>query len=407
MAKTVKVKNPVIPQKEETFLTAKYTSGTSLSVKNNEGWSDNDHVVVGLPGRELTELGDVSGVSGNETITLDSALKFDHGIDAPLFRSAFDQIAFEKKASGGSFAEVAKYDIQWDEQDGFTKITVSDGVDSDTYRWRFYSTLTGLYSDYSGELPGTGLTQFHAGYLVAIVRQFGKMPAFEGITDLFILHSLNRGQRQIDTQAPDGKWWFALTEDVTATRVQAVANTYKYDLPSSFRAMDVIQVLDTNSQRYNLSYEPRQVFDSFKTDDANESGHSDSTRQWTLLTPDSTNTVGYFGVHPTPLTADNYYYRRYWRFLPELTSFASITLVPLPEMLINYAMYEVYKLREDAENAQMYYTLFKEGLQMLNRLQRRQVGQSQLLWWRGQTGFADLFGNLGSQSIDTIRENYW
>lgn len=409
MSKILNIKNPKVPSKEETHLTAKYSSGTALTVANNDGWADNDIAVVNTPGREKAEAGKVSGTTGNQQIDLDAGLKFDYGIDTPLFRSDYDQISLERKPTGGSFAEIAegKQDIQWDERDGHTKISVAAGLDSDTYRWRFFNSLTSTYSPYSGELPGTGLTQFMAGYLISAVRYFGKMPAFKGVTDLDILNSLNRGQRQIDTLALGGRWYFALTEDTDSDRITSIAGTFKYDLPSTFRGMDVVQVLDINDQRYDLSYIPRIAFDSLKVDRANTATRDDSTRQWTLLPPDSSNTVGYFGVDPTPDTTGIYFYRRYWRFLPDLTNFASTTLIPLPEVLVNFALFEIYRLREDQTISKLYFDLYREGVNMLKRLERKNIGQDQIMNWRGQRGFSRLFGNLAVQSRENYVENYW
>lgn len=407
MAKAIKVKNPQLPEHEDSYLTAKYSSGASLTIKDTEGWAANDIVVVGYPGSESTEQKDVDSIAANSTLNLGGALKHTHAIDSPVFRSLYDQISLERKASGGSFAEIdeGKHDIEWDEKDGYTKIPVAAYVSSDTYRWRFYNSQTAAYSDYSGELPGTGLTQFHAGYLIEVVRYFGKIPANLGIGDLDILRSLNRGQREIDTM--HDRWWFALTEDDASTRIQAAANTYKYDLTSDFRGMDVLQVLDANSQRYNLSYLPLIEFDSLKVDNANTSNHNNSTQFWTLLPPDSDNTIGYFGIHPTSLDDTNYLYRRYWRFLPELTSFASRTLIPLPEVLINWALFEIYKLREDRDNASFYYQQYTENVRMLKMIQRRQIGQAEIQRFRGQRGYSRLFGELGTSNLETMRTNYW
>lgn len=407
MAKTIKVKNPPLPEKEDTYLTAKYTSGTALTVRDVEGWAADDIVVVGHPGDEKCEQQIVASVTANNTITLDAALKHTHPIDTPIYRSDYNQISLERKASGGSFAEIAegKVNIEWDEKDGFSKVVVAAGVSSDTYKWRFYNSGSTSYSAYSGELPGTGLTQFHAGYLIEVVRYFGKIPANLGIRDLDILRSLNRGQREIDTM--HDRWWFALTEDDSSSRIAAIDGTYKYDLSSDFRGMDVLKCLDTNNQFYNLSFIPLIEFDSYKTDDINTSNHDDSTQLWTLLPPDSSNTIGYFGVHPTPTSTDNYFYRRYWRFLPELTSFASVTLIPLPETLINWALFELYKLREDRDNASFYYSLYTENVNMLKRIQRRQIGQAEIARFRGQRGYSRLFGEFNNQNIDTIRTNYW
>lgn len=407
MSKTIKIKNPQLPQSENTYLTAKYTSGTSLTVKNNEGWANNDIVVVGLPGQERAEAGDVAGTSGDTTITIDAALKYDHPANTPLYRSEFDQISLERKPSAGSFAEIAegKKDIEWDESDGFTKIKVAAGLDTDTYRWRFYNSLANEYSSYSGELAGTGLTQFQAGYIIAKLRKFGKIPAQLGMTDLDLLDILNEGQRDVDTRAPGGRWWFALTEDDSSSRIQATAGTYKYDLPSDFRAMDVVKVLDQDSLLYNLNFIPRIEFDAY-IQDQSTGNRSDSTRNWTILAPDSDNTIGYFGVNPIPESTTNYFYRRYWRYLPTLTSFASSTLMPLPETLFNYGMYKVYRLREDKENANTYLGYYFENIKQMIKMESRQVGQLEFARFRGQKGFARLFGNIVNYS-DTQRENNW
>lgn len=407
MSKLIKIKHPLLPSEEETYLTIKYLASGNYTVKSNEGWNTNDIAVIGYPGDEKTEQVIVNGISGNTVISPTAAGKFEHAIDTPLFKSRYNQISLERKPSGGSFAEIAegKSNIEWDERDGHSKLRVAAGADSDTYRWRFYNSASGEYSQYSGELPGTGLTQFHAGYLIEAARYFGKIPANIGVDDLDILRSLNRGQREIDTM--HDRWWFALTEDDSSSRIASVANTFKYNLTSNFRGMDVLRVLDEEDQKYNLSFIPLIEFDSYKTDDQNTSNHGNHPKFWTLLPPDSDNTIGYFGVHETPEDTALYFYRRYWRFLPELTSFASTTLIPLPEALMNWAIFELYKLREDRDNASFYYQLYTENVRMLKQIQKRQIGQAEIARFRGQRGYSQLFGALAFQSVDTIRERYW
>jgi hypothetical protein len=171
--------------------------------------------------------------------------------------------------------------------------------------------------------------------------------------------------------------------------------------------LDAILILDENSRKFPIKYIPRIEFDNFKIDNTDTSTHNNNVRGYTFLPPDASNSVGYFGVHSTPEDNALYFYRRYWRFLPNLTNFASTTLIPLPEILINFAIFELYKLKEDKDNATFYYGFVKEGIDMLRRLQRKQIGESQILYWRGQTGFANMFGNPQPQSLDTQRELYW
>lgn len=406
MAKLIKVKNPYVPVEEETFLTSSYTSGTSLTVENNEGWANNDIAIIGQPGNEKTESTPVTGTSSSDTITLQTAYNFDHSENTPLFKTGFNYVSLERKPSGGSFAEIAEgiHLIEWDERDGFTKITVAAGVDSDTFRWRFYNNRTGGYSGYSAELPGTGLTAYHAGFIIASIRRDAKIPANLAITDKDIMEWLNDGQRDIDTRHE--RWWFALTQDTSVTRKQAIAGTYQYDLPDSFRGMDVVKALDSNSMLYNLSFVPLIEFDLL-IQDQSTAQRDDGTMQWTLLPPDSSNTVGYFGVYPIPETTTNYFYRRYWRFLPELTSFASRTLIPIPQTLYNYGMHRVYKRRGDDDRANQYWEYYLANVELLRKAQKRQIGQSEFQRFRGQRGYSKLFGSLNGNYSDSLRENYW
>jgi len=248
----------------------------------------------------------------------------------------------------------------------------------------------------------------HAGYIIKLIRLYAKIPADLAIGDLDILAMLNRGQIRIDSLAPNaGRWWFTLVEDDSSSRVRAVANTYSYDLPTGFRAMDVVKCLDQNSSKYNLNWTSLIEFDQKKIDDSDTGLHNNVTKAWTILPPDSDNLVGYFGVHPTPVDTTNYFYRRYWRYLPELTTFASETLIPLPELLFNWGMHSIYLLREDTDNALLYKGFFDEGVTMLTRLQRRQIGQMEFQRYRGQRGYQDLFGAANVGYTDDQRQYNW
>lgn len=410
MAKTIKIKHPPLPSKEETYLTAQTAAAaTASTVRSNEGWAANDVMILGRPGQEQCEQVLVTSVSGNSTIN-HAATKFAHNKNAPIFRSDYNQISVERKPSGGAYAVIAEglKNIEWDEKDGFSYVDVAAGVDGDYYKWRFYNSGSASYSSYSGELPASGMTHLYAGYIIEQIRLFSKLPAELGLTDQDLLRILNRGQQRVDSLAPSGgRWWFTLTEDTDATRVTSVANTFKYDLPSTFRAMDVVKVLDEDDMKRNLSFVPLIEFDAMKQNNADTSTHNNTVSSWTLLPPDSSNTVGYFGVHNTPEDTSLYFYRRYWRFLPELTSPFSQTLIPLPEVLFSFAMHMIYRLREDSDTANDYLKDFNEGIKMLKLLQRRQIGQAEFQRFRGQRGYSRLFGDYNGAIGDSHRENYW
>lgn len=405
MAILLRIKNPPLPNQEETFLSSSYSSGTSLSVRNTDGWVSNDVAVAGQPGDEKTEARVINTIPSATGLTVTAAYSFSHEVDTPLFKTRYDKISLERQANGsGAYAEVleGKITIGWDEKDGFTKILNQAGSTADNFKWRFYNSVSGEYSLYSGILPGTGLTSAHAGKMVQVVRRTAKIPANLGIQDTDILGLLNEAQKELDAEYE--LWWFTRTED--SVGITAIAGIYKYDLPSTFRAMDVVKVLDNNSIKYDLKFSPLVEFDQFKSD-TNTSTRNDSTRNWTLLPPDDSSTIGYFGIDPTPATTNNTYYRRYYRFIPELTTFADVTIVPIPRVLIAYAVWQIYLIREDAANAAIWEDRYKDGVKKLKAMQRRQVGQADFARFRGQRGYARLFGNYGYMNRDTIHENYW
>jgi hypothetical protein len=74
---------------------------------------------------------------------------------------------------------------------------------------------------------------------------------------------------------------------------------------------------------------------------------------------------------------------------------------------MNWALFELWKLRQDKENASFYYSLYKENVDMLKRIQRRQIGQADIARFRGQRGYSRLFGEFSYQNLSTLRENYW
>ena len=93
-------------------------------------------MVAGEIGEELTENRQISTLSGNETININSAFRFSHPKDAPLYKVHWDFISIEgRSSSAGSFAELTEIGIQWDHKDSI--YYHSDGTSTWEYRFRF------------------------------------------------------------------------------------------------------------------------------------------------------------------------------------------------------------------------------------------------------------------------------
>ena len=400
------VQNPDISGEERTYLTADYSSGTSLTVANNNGATTNYYVVVGEPGQEQTETQRITGTSGNETITIASALVFDHTKSTPVYITQFNQWSFERKPTGGSFTEIgiSPLDIDWDNENKATRVVVSGGLTTDTYRWRPYSEITGTYGTYSDELVGTGLARTKVGYLI---QQVQKNPIAKNISDETIIDYFNDFQDHVYINIPTA-WWFTKKGTAVATAV----DTYKYSVSTNWSDLLSIKFMlyryvngDTDIT-YPLTWSPDVEFYNLKMD-ANQAS-DDYAKYWNQLAPDSSSAKGYIGLHPTPKTDDCYLIPVYLFELTRLDSFGDTIVIPYPKGYIDYAWYRIYDdLKSDKTNADKYLARVNGAVKALRKKAKRQFGQPLLMRFKGHRGFARLFGEQGRLSSPDSRELFW
>jgi len=397
------IKNPDVSREEVTNLTANSAAAaSSLTVASNDDIAANDYLSLGNPGEEQTELVRVASITGNNTVTLSGTTKFAHSSGTAIFRSLYNQISLERKPSAGAYALIVEglIDIDIDAPDGFTIVSVAAGISTDTYKWRFYNAASGTYSSYSDELAGTGLGRTSVGYLIAEVRQFAGIPDHQALSDEQIIKYFNDCHDRIE--ANYDRWWFLLTE---TTSTVTTASQYNYALPSDFARMEAL-LFDDTQLNYRLHFVPLPEFDQLRIDDATMPD-DDTLKYYTLLPPDGDSAKGYFGVHPVPETSSLVFTVRYYKEMATLDSFGDTTPVPLPEILVNYSLSQYYKSKENFTTAETYHNQYLQGIEMLKRLQRREVGEAEFLKWRGHRGRAKLFGSREDAYSDTQRENYF
>lgn len=402
----VQIDNLDLSEEERTYLTADYSSGVSLSVRNNEGFTTNWFVVVGEPGQEQTETRRISGSSGNATLTIASALRFSHPKSCPVYLCQWDKWSFERKPTGGSFTEISTspLDIEWDDSNLTTTIIVSGGLTTDTYRWRPYSSYTGTYGTYSDELAGTGLTRKQVGYLI---QQVKKNPVASTISDETIIDFFNDYQDLVYEEMPKA-WWFSKKP----TGIATTASDYDYAIStnwSDFLSMKFMlyrYVSGSTDMTYPLTWSPPSEFYNYKSDASQST--DDNAKYWTLLPPDSSSAKGYIGIHPTPKTTACYLTPVYFFELTPLDSFGDTIVIPHPKGYIDYALYRIYDdLQSDQTNADKYNARVKSSIIALKRRSRRQLGQPDFFRFRGHRGWSRLFGEGGITDSSDAVENYW
>lgn len=402
----LKISNPDLSGEERTYLTQDLSaSGTTLNVRNVKGFTSGWYGVLGVPGQEQTEAVLVTNAATTDTSMTAGACKFSHPKSTAVYQSQWNQLSVERKPSAGSYSELAKYDIEWDNDDNKTLIVVSGGATSDTYRWRFYNANTGTYSDYSDELAGTGLARNSVGHLIEQVR---RNPVAKNIKDEIIIDYFNDYQTDVVYPELQTAWWFTKEGSQLAT----TASTYKYSISdnwSDFRAKKFLLYRYISGDvdiTYPLSWSPPSEFYNYKSD-ANQAD-DDYVRYWSLLPPDDSSALGYIGLHPTPKTANCYIKPVYFFELSNLDSFGDTIVIPHSKGYIDYALYRIYDdIKRDTSNANKYSSRVAQSITSLKKLNRRQLGQKEWKRWRGRRGWSRLFGEQATSTGQTQKEMYW
>ena len=402
-----KIYNPDLSREERTYLEADYSSGTSLTVRNNEGLTTNYFVVVGEPGQEQTELRQITGSSGNDTITISSALRFSHPKSTPVYLSRWDKWAVERSATqSGTYAGItdSPFNIEWDDADLTTTIIDDSGDTTYFWKWRPLNSATSTYGTYSDVLPGTGLGRLQVGYML---QQVKKNSLVSHIKDEDIVNYFNDFQDLVYEKMPDA-WWFTKR----GTAVSTVASDYDYSVSgnwSDYVSMKFFLYRYVSGDidiTYPLTWVPLIEFYNLKAD-ANKP-EDDYVKSWTLLPFDSNSAKGYLGIDPTPESTSNYVIPVYNYAPSPLDSFGDTAVIPSSKGYIDYAFYRIFdEIMNDTTNADKYSVRVEASLRGLRKRMKKQSGQPEFARFRGHRGFSRQFGEQSRVSSSDMRELYW
>lgn len=403
----IQIFNPDLSSEERTYLDADYSSGTSLTVRNNDGFTAGYYVVVGEPGQEQTESVQIVSTTGDTTITIAGALKFSHPKSAPIYESKWNQWSVEESSSAtGTFATITNspFDIEWDNKDLSTLVEDVSGSSSYYYKWRPYNSYATSYGSYSDVLSGGGQSRDTVGF---VINQVKRNPLAKDVDDETIIEYFNDFQELVYEEMPKA-WWFKKE----GTHVATAADTYKYSIStnwSDFLSMNYMLYRYVNGETditYPLSFCPLVEFYNYKADSDQPS--DDYARYWTVLPPDSTSAKGYIGLHPTPDSDDCFLAPVYNRSLTDLSTFGDTLVVPKPKGYVDYALYRIASdIKLDMSNADKYNSMVRSDIISLKRRARVQLGQPEFNRFRGHRGFYRNFGDGNYLSSQDARELYW
>jgi len=402
----LKISNPNLSGEEKTFLTSDYSAGTALTVRNSDNFTANWFVVVGEPGQERSELKLISSLASSTNITIVNALSFTHPKSTSVYESHYNQISLERKPSGGSYAVISEglKDIEWDNSDNKTLFTVAAGVSTDTYKWRFYNSVTGEYTDYSDELLGTGIARTQIGHVIEMVK---KNPITQNIDDQTLLTYASDFQELVYDEVPKA-WWF----QKRGTAATTVADDYDYPITSNWSDFLHVKfvlyryVSGSIDETYPLTYSPLNEFYNFKADSSQAS--DDAVRWWTKLPPDSNSADGYIGLHPTPNSTSCSIIPVYQYELLALDSFGDTMVIPYQKGYIDYILYRIFDdIKMDETQAQKFNARVARDIVAIKRRARPQLGQPELFRFRGIRGWSKMYGDNARGDWQVSKENYW
>jgi len=153
------------PIEPKTYLTADLAAaGTSLTVADNQGFADNDPILLGTYGAEGTEIIDENGAVSAGTALTTAAVTFAHEKDTPVQKLLFNKFRVSGAATvGGTKTAIATTNIVPSGE--YTDYVVA----GTTYAFYFvqyyndYATVA-FYGAYSGAIAATDFESNTVGF---------------------------------------------------------------------------------------------------------------------------------------------------------------------------------------------------------------------------------------------------
>jgi hypothetical protein len=397
------IATPDITGNIQTFLSQDYSSGTTLNVLSSVGFVSGNYTVVGEPGLENTEVINLTAIPSNVAFTI-PALKFSHPKGTPVYTINWDkyELSYRTSSAGAWVVYPAMpANLAYDAQNAEYR----DSAATSTYQWRYryYSTEKTAYSDYSDVIGTTGWARNTVGYMVREIRKIINDPAGKTVNDTEIIRFLNAAQDKIYTLYD--RWQFLFK---TGTPILTLTGIKSYPLPTDFGRMHTVQfeyVFGGSDVTYNLRYLPVIEFD-YETRD-NTAANDDNIVEYSIYPGDTTSPKGYLYINPKPITAGLKITPRYFMTIPDLSTYADATVIPIPDIIENYALAQILKIRKEDDKANAYDAMFKEQVELLKLMQRKNASPMRSFWkYRGVKAEQKLFGTRDVYS-DTTKEMYW
>ena len=158
----IPVRNTLHEDAPVTYLNSSHASGgTSLTVKNINGFSASWAVQIGGIGQERSEIklaGTAAPASG--TVNLTAGLTYDHPTDTPVYATKYNQVIFKRSTSGtaGTATAMTGGTITITPDGTITIFDDTGGSSTYAYKASFYNSVLNTESDDSDWLTPSGFS---------------------------------------------------------------------------------------------------------------------------------------------------------------------------------------------------------------------------------------------------------
>lgn len=215
--------------KEKTYLTvAVATGGTTLTVRDNVGFANDEFMGIGEPGSPRSEIKKIGATVTVGTSITTGATTFAHPIDTPIYRLPGDQLKYERASTKtGTKSDLATVDIDWN----LKETRYADTTDTTGFFWvKIYNSGTSAeISDYFGawNYIQFNIDSFGAAKYLALKREGEKYSRL--ITDEWLDREIqayrNHMKRKMNLDLEIGQ----------DTSLSLVTDQWRYDMPSGIK----------------------------------------------------------------------------------------------------------------------------------------------------------------------------
>lgn len=377
--------NPETEGLEKSYLSDSTSAGvTTLSIKNNNRFSQNDRIMIGEEGREKTEVVTVTGAVTSGTALTVSATTFPHEADDPVYVLRFDQIKFYRSTAGenGTYTLVSTQDLDVDNEDLTTSYDDASGLSTYYYKVSYYNSVSTLESSQSDAMQGTGYERGTVGFLVdEIMREV-------------------RDQTEITTDRNEIIGWMNECNDDLQTRFNkppdflrkrtvlgTTASSAVLSFPDDFWKLDRFDYVYDDGVT-DITY-PVRIIDNEEFRVKTEDNTLDEDDQLQYVTIDTA--VDKFRLYPTPATSQSgVIYLYYWKTFDQLESDSDVVETPNQRIYKLFCLGKFYRLKGISDNSFLqisdrYFSDYSNETAKLQKANKRSTGEPRSFKFNPQT----------------------